>query len=151
VGGITDRPVEPEARTAHWDSVYGRNQADRVSWFEPEAVVSMELVDVLGIEVDAAVIDVGGGASVLVDALLGRGFTDLTVLDIADAALRTSRDRVGPDAPVTWFVHDLLTWEGSRSAGTASGTTGPCSTFCPVPRSTPMVTSSAGRSHPGGR
>jgi trans-aconitate methyltransferase len=114
VGGITDRPVEPEARTAHWESVYGRNPVEGVSWFQPEAVVSLELIDVLGIGVDDAVIDVGGGASVLVDALLRRGCTDLTVLDIADAALRTSRDRVGADAPVRWLVHDLLTWEPER-------------------------------------
>ena len=94
--------------------MYGRNQADTVSWYQTEPVVSLELVDLLGISAEAGVIDVGGGASVLVDALLLRGFTDLTVLDISEAALRASQERVGADAPVDWIAHDLLTWEPAR-------------------------------------
>jgi trans-aconitate methyltransferase len=101
-------------RVAHWDSVYERNQADSVSWFQAEPVVSLELVDLLGISTEAGVIDVGGGASVLVDALLRRGFADLTVLDISEAALRASRQRVGAGAPVEWIARDLLTWEPTR-------------------------------------
>jgi trans-aconitate methyltransferase len=76
--------------------------------------VSLELVDLLGITPEAGVIDVGGGASVLIDALLHRGFADLTVLDISEAALQASRERVGADAPVEWIAHDLLTWEPTR-------------------------------------
>lgn len=76
--------------------------------------MSLELVDLLGISAVAGVIDVGGGASVLVDALLHRGFADLTVLDISEDALQTSRERVGADAPVEWLAHDLLTWEPTR-------------------------------------
>ncbi len=76
--------------------------------------MSLELVDFLGITADAGVIDVGGGASVLIDALLRRGFADLTVLDISEAALQASQERVGADAPVEWIAHDLLTWEPTR-------------------------------------
>ncbi len=103
-----------DERAVHWESVYERNQIDEVSWYQSEPVVSLELLDVLGIADDAAVIDVGGGASVLVDALWRRGFTDLTVLDISDTALRASRERVGTDATVVWIDHDLLTWEPTR-------------------------------------
>lgn len=111
---VVDDLSDSDERAAHWDSVYQRNWTDSVSWYQPEPVESLELVDVLGIAGDAGVIDVGGGASVLVDALLRRGFTDLTVLDISHAALQVSRDRVGTDAPVTWIAHDLLTWEPKR-------------------------------------
>ena len=95
--------------------MYERSETDSVSWYEPEAVVYFQLVDILGITTDAGVIDVGGGASVLVDALLQRSFTNLTVLDISDSVLQVSRERVGTDAPVTWIAHDLLTWEVKRS------------------------------------
>ncbi len=99
---------------AHWDSVYARNQADGVSWYQAEPVVSLELVELLGISAEAGVIDVGGGASVLVDAMLDRGFADLTILDISEAALQASQERVGADAPVEWIAHDLLAWEPTR-------------------------------------
>jgi trans-aconitate methyltransferase len=111
---VTDQISDSGERASHWESVYGRNQADTVSWYQTEPVVSLELVDLLGISAEAGVIDVGGGASVLVDALLLRGFTDLTVLDISEAALRASQERVGADAPVDWIAHDLLTWEPAR-------------------------------------
>ena len=111
---MTDQISDSGERASHWESVYGRNQADTVSWYQTEPVVSLELVDLLGISAEAGVIDVGGGASVLVDALLLRGFTDLTVLDISEAALRASQERVGADAPVDWIAHDLLTWEPAR-------------------------------------
>lgn len=103
-----------EDRAAHWESVYTRNQTDGVSWFQSVPVISLELMDALGIAADSSLVDVGGGASVLVDVLLRKGFTDLTVLDVSDSALRASRARVGVDAPVTWIAHDLLTWKPTR-------------------------------------
>lgn len=79
-------------RVAHWESVYERSRADSVSWYQTEPIMSLELVDLLGIAREAGVIDVGGGESVLVDALLHRGFADLNVLDISEAALQASRE-----------------------------------------------------------
>ena len=95
--------------------MYEGNRGDSVSWYQTEPVISLELVDLLGISTEAGVIDVGGGASVLVDALLHRGYADLTVLDISEAALQASQERGGGDAPaVEWIAHDLLTWEPTR-------------------------------------
>jgi trans-aconitate methyltransferase len=76
--------------------------------------MSLEILDMLGVTQDAGVIDIGGGASTLVDALTQRGFTDLTVLDISDTALQASRKRLGTQARVTWIATDLLTWEPTR-------------------------------------
>lgn len=111
---VTEYLPDAYKRAAHWESVYTRNQTDGVSWYQTQPVVSLELMDALGIADASGVIDVGGGASVLVDALLRRGFTDLTVLDISDAALQASRARVDVDAPVVWIAHDLLTWKPTR-------------------------------------
>lgn len=101
-------------RIAHWDSVYKGTRADGVSWYQTEPVMSLEIVKHLGVPANAAVIDVGAGASNLVDALLQQGFTDVTVLDISESALQTSRERVGADAPIQWIAHDLLMWEPTR-------------------------------------
>ena len=68
------------------------------------------MIDVLGIAPAARVIDVGGGAASLVDQLIARGFTDLTVLDISQVALTAARARVGHQAPVSWVHEDVLTW-----------------------------------------
>jgi len=111
---VTDSPSDAAERAAHWDAVYGRAHTDAVSWFQSEPSVSLELVDALGITPDRSVVDVGGGTSVLADRLVARGFADLTVLDISDAALQASRRRLGVDAPVAWIVHDVLTWEPQR-------------------------------------
>ena len=101
-------------RRTHWQRVYEGTETNAVSWYQSEPVLSLELIDLLGIAPAAGTIDVGGGASILVDRLLAKGFTDLTVLDISLAALRASRERVG-DVPVTWLAEDLLTWEPTRT------------------------------------
>lgn len=99
----------------HWDSVYDQKQADEVSWFQTDPSVSLELIDSAGISPDQALIDVGGGASVLVDRLVQRGFADLTVLDLAESALAVSRERLGAEgAGVDWIAADLLAWAPPR-------------------------------------
>jgi len=75
------------ASAQHWDEAYGARGIDGVSWYEPIPAVSLEFVEALGVAPEAAVIDVGGGGSFLADELVGRGFTDVTVLDISAAAL----------------------------------------------------------------
>lgn len=71
---MADQIPDTGERVAHWESVYEGNRGDSVSWYQTEPVISLELVDLLGISTEAGVIDVGGGASVLVDALLHRGY-----------------------------------------------------------------------------
>ncbi len=102
-------------RQAHWEDVYTSRGANEVSWYQREPVVSLELVAAAGVGLDAPVIDVGGGASVLVDRLRAAGHQDVTVLDVAGQALAASRSRLGPDAEaVHWIEADLLDWRPAR-------------------------------------
>lgn len=99
----------------HWEDVYQRVPTDQVSWYQPEPAVSLELLAAAGTGRHDPVVDVGGGASVLVDRLLAAGYDDLTVLDAADRALRTACDRLGPAAgSVRWLATDLLGWTPPR-------------------------------------
>lgn len=102
------------ADAAHWDERYRSVGSTEVSWFEPEPTVSLELLDALGVTPDRSVIDVGGGASTLVDRLVARGHDDLAVLDISTAALDEARGRNGDPDAVTWITADLLAWEPPR-------------------------------------
>jgi len=96
-------------RQDHWEQVYETRKPDEVSWFQARATESMLLVERSGITRDQAIIDVGGGASVLVDDLLSAGFNDISVLDISGAALAASRQRLGDVAgKVNWIHADLL-------------------------------------------
>lgn len=101
--------------TGHWDAVYGSKRADEVSWFQTDPSVSLELIAAAGISPEQALIDVGGGASVLVDRLVERGFTALAVLDLAETALAVARRRLGAGDPgVDWIAADLLAWTPTR-------------------------------------
>jgi hypothetical protein len=101
-------------RATHWDGVYSGRGLTEMSWFQATPTVSLELLDLVGVSRRSAVIDVGGGASLLVDHLLERGFEDISVLDVSDAALRSARRRITSGAPVTWFREDLLSWRPER-------------------------------------
>jgi SAM-dependent methyltransferase len=98
-------------RRQHWESVYRNKAADQVGWFQPRAASSLRLIgDCAG--TDAHVIDVGGGASVLVDDLLDAGYRNLTVLDLAESALAVSRARLGVLAQsVQWIAADITRTE----------------------------------------
>jgi SAM-dependent methyltransferase len=85
-----------------------------VSWYQPEPAMSLALVDRLRVPKPAPVIDVGGGASLLVDALLARGYLDLSVLDVSSTALEIARHRLGNAAPVRWLCNDIMTWQPER-------------------------------------
>ncbi|MEP6591724.1 MAG: class I SAM-dependent methyltransferase [Gemmatimonadota bacterium] len=93
----------------HWDAVYATKAATDVSWFQPEARLSLELIQAAVPERSAAILDVGGGASLLVDGLLAAGYRALSVLDISAAALEQARTRLGARAvEVAWLDADVL-------------------------------------------
>lgn len=95
-------------RKTHWEDVYERKASTEVSWFQPRPQTSLELFDRAGISAAARVIDVGGGASRLVDHLIDRGFEHVTVLDISARALELTRRRLGERAGrVTWVEADI--------------------------------------------
>ncbi|MGQ0464955.1 MAG: class I SAM-dependent methyltransferase [Sporichthyaceae bacterium] len=100
---------------AHWDDAYRSRGEDGVSWFRTDAAASLRALDLLGVGADASVVDVGGGASVLVDVLLDRGHRDVTVLDLSAVALAAARERLGAAGEgVQWLTEDLLAWRPSR-------------------------------------
>jgi len=92
----------------HWEKVYTTKAADAVSWFQPHADLSVGLIKATGVGLDATIIDVGGGASTLVDDLLVMGYTNLWVLDLSAAALAAARTRLGARASgVRWAEADI--------------------------------------------
>ena len=94
-------------RRNHWETVYSSKAVDQVSWFQQYAASSLRLIAGCA-DKDAHIIDVGGGASVLVDNLLDAGYRNVTVLDLAEAALATSRARLGARAQsVQWIAGDI--------------------------------------------
>jgi ubiquinone/menaquinone biosynthesis C-methylase UbiE len=93
----------------HWETVYGTKAPAEVSWFQEHAELSLKLIRDANIPKTAEIIDVGGGASVLVDDLLANGYEHVTVLDISGAALATARTRVGETGEkVRWIESDIL-------------------------------------------
>ncbi|MEY9858887.1 hypothetical protein ABH935_004510 [Catenulispora sp. GAS73] len=99
----------------HWDTVYRDKQPEQVSWFQTDPAMSLELIAAASPRTDDPLIDVGAGASVLVDRLLDRGHTHLSVLDVAESGLAAARDRLGTrGAEVEWIVADLLAWKPPR-------------------------------------
>ena len=97
---------------AHWDHVYVTKGERDVSWFQESPAVSLDLIAATGARPDAPIIDIGGGASRLVDALLDRGFADVTILDLSDQALAAAKVRLGERAAqVRWVVDDVTAWQ----------------------------------------
>lgn len=100
----------------HWEALYRQRRVDEVSWFEQRPARSLACIEATGSARDAAVVDVGGGASTLVDHLLEAGFEDVTVLDVSAAALEHARRRLGDRAGgVSWVVSDVLAWRPDRA------------------------------------
>ena len=95
---------------AHWESVYRTKVPDKVSWYRPHLEVSLELLVQAGLNPESRVIDIGAGASTLVDDLVARGVRSVTALDVSESALRIARDRLGPAASrVRWMIGDITT------------------------------------------
>lgn len=99
----------------HWENVYTTRSVTDVSWYQETPSTSLRLIDRAGIGKDDPIIDVGGGASVLVDFLLDRGFTDVSVLDIASAAIAHAQNRLGARAAqVQWHEADVTAFRLGR-------------------------------------
>jgi 2-polyprenyl-3-methyl-5-hydroxy-6-metoxy-1,4-benzoquinol methylase len=100
----------------HWDEVYSTKEPKGVSWFQLVPEVSLKLVESVG-DCASAFIDVGAGASTLAEELAGRGWTDLTVLDVSAQALRIRDDRANDPAATTVrsIVSDVLTFKPERA------------------------------------
>ncbi len=99
-------------RHAHWENVYREKAATAVSWYRPHLEVSLELIEHVAESKRAAVLDIGGGASTLVDDLHAAGFDDVSVLDIAERALEASQQRLGDAATrLKWIAADFLSAE----------------------------------------
>lgn len=93
----------------HWENVYSTKAATEVSWFQEHAALSLRLIREAGIASSASIIDVGGGASTLVDDLWANGYQHLTVLDLSGSALAAARIRLGSKAGrVEWVEGDIL-------------------------------------------
>lgn len=92
----------------HWDAIYGTKGAQDVSWYRPHLDRSLKFIDQAGLASNAEIIDVGGGASTLVDDLLARGYGNITVVDISEAAMKQAQTRLGSNAArVAWIVGDV--------------------------------------------
>lgn len=92
----------------HWEQIYATKASEDVSWFQEHAGLSLELIHNTGLGINAGIIDVGGGASKLVDALAEEDYQDLTVLDISAASLDIAKQRLGSHAQsISWIVDDI--------------------------------------------
>lgn len=104
--------TEASSRQQHWNDVYTRKGEDEVSWFQPRPTVSLDLIGHCAPPRDAKIIDIGGGASRLVDSLLERGFENVTVLDISSESLAKALHRLVAHAHrVQWITSDVTTFE----------------------------------------
>ena len=102
-------------RKAHWENVYTTKGEKEVSWFQENPAPSLELIALAGLSRDASIIDIGGGASRLVDALVDRNVRHITVMDLSAAALDAAKLRLSDrGADVEWVVADVTTWEPSE-------------------------------------
>lgn len=105
-----------DGRKTHWENVYATKGENEVSWFQEDPAISIEMIKASGVSKGKAIIDIGGGASRLVDRLVKDGFQSLAVLDLSAAALREARNRLGPaGVAVDWIVGDVTTWKPART------------------------------------
>lgn len=103
-------------RTTHWQNVYATKSETEVSWFQASPAISLEMIRAASPDRAAAIIDIGGGASRLVDALLQDGYRNLAVLDLSANALDVAKKRIGATAStVDWIVADATTWRPAKT------------------------------------
>lgn len=99
-------------RQSHWQNVYLNKGEREVSWTQADPQPSLGLIEKFARDRNAAIVDIGGGASRLVDTLLARGFAAITVLDVSEAALQSVKARLGENAAsVRWIAADATDWQ----------------------------------------
>ena len=107
----------PEAlkRQQHWEKIWSKDNPQQVGWYQESPAVSLDLIEKTGIGLDARILDVGGGASTLVDGLLDRGFANIEVLDLSDSAFVHSRTRLGARSErVRWTAQDVTAFRAAQ-------------------------------------
>lgn len=103
-------------RTTHWQNVYATKGEAEVSWFQGSPAISLEMIRAANPDHGASIIDIGGGASRLVDALLQDGYRHIAVLDLSANALDAAKRRIGRAAStVDWIVADATTWQPAKT------------------------------------
>jgi SAM-dependent methyltransferase len=101
--------MDKNVRKEHWENVFANKQETEVSWFQPYPKTSIEFVKLFDLPLDANIIDIGGGDSQFVDALLEEGYKNIWVLDISENALSRAKKRLGDNAnKVNWVVSDII-------------------------------------------
>ncbi len=110
--GATFRAIKGEgsARALHWENVYTTKDVSKVGWYQKEPSISLELLQKIGSTPKDAFIDVGCGASPLVDALIDLGYRDITLLDIAPSALEIVKKRLGDSADIPVYCVEEMCW-----------------------------------------
>src|SRR5581483_7313814 len=94
---------------AHWENVYNTKNEQQVSWYQPDAASTVQMLELLQLPLTANIIDIGGGDSHFVDALLDKGYKNIWVLDISTTAIEKAKTRLGSKAAhVHWVVSDVL-------------------------------------------
>lgn len=93
----------------HWEKIYSSKATTGVSWFQEHAVLSLQLIQETGVPKSAAIIDIGGGASTLVDDLISNGYSSLTVLDLSASALAAARNRLGAQSSEVQWMEENIT------------------------------------------
>ena len=102
-------------RQQHREKVWSRDNPREVGWYQEAPTVSLGLIKNTGLDLDARILDVGGGASTLVDGLLDRGFINIEVLDLTDSAFDHSRSRLGTRSErVKWTTKDVTTFRAAQ-------------------------------------
>ncbi|WP_421797890.1 class I SAM-dependent methyltransferase [Haliscomenobacter sp.] len=100
------------ARQSHWDQVYSSKALEQSSWYQPRPSISLDFIQQFSIAKDAAIIDVGGGDSLLIDHLLDLGYQNISVLDISSKALERAQNRLGERGKaVKWICADAAQFE----------------------------------------
>lgn len=110
--------IKNQQRKRHWEKVFRQKSADQTSWHQDVPQLSLAMIARASLDINTPIIDIGGGASQLVDHLLEKGYRDLTILDISAAALEQAKARLGSRAGVpVWVEADVTRFSPVRQFG----------------------------------